>query len=619
MRKSGLNSRFMLGTATAALSLVLLSHPSHAQSLDDVMRRLDKLEKENADLKKQVGTRQRAAAPAQGAASTPVQAASAAPVAAIPSELAAAPVDQPPSHDGISQFFAADLPVKVSRSICGPNGHGFLERKPGDAITFYTCSGEITAYGNFNVSIDDTTKDLFTMAPSGGPGTFPGTGSPPIGNFSWMPAISTNISYLGTRGFERVGNYPFNFVYQFEVGIDISATPGLKQSNSQISDTTNGALFNRNTFIGLAGDYGAVKIGKSDSPYKNSTAQFNPFAGMLGDMAVIMGNTGGDNRVEFNTRLDHAIWYESPVVGGLQFNFMFQPGQNRDPDSGNIAAGESDCTGSNDPTSGGNVPVACNDGSWSNALSTNLSYSNGGLYATVAYERHFAVNRQSDITAIYGGNTGFGGAFPLGSTSTSGLTFPTAFAAHLYNEDIADEDAWKVGALYKFQTKTTIGGIVESFHRYVPADLEFQNERQRYGTWVFLSQELNQTDSVHFGWAHAFATPGDPGQHNDATIALIGPSGVAEPGAFFASNNNQADMLTTAFRRNLSSNLSWYTNVAATINGPSAHYDLGGGGRSVTTDCHDAFGATGGGLSPGAHCWTGATLMGVSTGVQWRF
>ena len=136
---------------------------------------------------------------------------------------------------------------------------------------------------------------------------------------------------------------------------------------------------------------------------------------------------------------------------------------------------------------------------------------------------------------------------------------------------------------------------------------------------MFVSQELSKTDSVHFGWAHAFRTPGDPGQHNNALYPLLGPGGIAEPGAFFANTNNHADMLTAAYRRNLSSNLSWYTNVAATINHSDAHYDLGGGGHGVTTDCADAFGSTGGGLSQGPHCWTGGLLLGVSTGLQWRF
>jgi hypothetical protein len=166
--------------------------------------------------------------------------------------------------------------------------------------------------------------------------------------------------------------------------------------------------------------------------------------------------------------------------------------------------------------------------------------------------------------------------------------------------------------MYKFASKTTVGVIGESMHRYVPSDLAFQNERQRYGTWLVVSQELSPEDSLHFGWAHAFRTPGDPGQHNDTTMVL------ADGTAYGASNQNQADMLTAAWKHKYSDNLTWYTNVAATFNGPSAHYDLGAGGRSVTTDCHDANAAPGG-INAAPQCWTGTTIVAVSTGLQWKF
>jgi len=44
-----------------------------------------------------------------------------------------------------------------------------------------------------------------------------------------------------------------------------------------------------------------------------------------------MGNSGGDNRVEFMTRLDHSIWYESPKLFNNIFSFdvLWSPGQNR--------------------------------------------------------------------------------------------------------------------------------------------------------------------------------------------------------------------------------------------------------------------------------------------------
>jgi predicted porin len=467
--------------------------------------------------------------------------------------------------------------------------HKFLERKKGNAATFYTTGGEITAYGKLDVSFDGTTKDAGSLELNGS--------SAPTGNFGWMPAISTNISYLGVRGFQRIPDHHFDFVYQLEVGFDISATPGLKLSNSNLSDTVNGALFNRNTYIGLSSPrWGAVKIGKTDAPYKNSTAEFNPFVGMLGDYAVVMGNTGGDNRVEFGTRLDHAIWYESPKFGGgFQFNALFAPGQNRSSTSDNVAAGESDCAGGNAPESGGNLPVACNDGAFSNAVSTSLSYTKGRLYVVGAYEFHQNANRQSDITSIYG-------FVPDSTTSATSLS--------LFNHDIGNEDAAKIGILYRFP-KTTVGAIGESMHRYLSSDLKFQNERQRYGTWLVVTQKLSEADRLHFGWAHAFRTPGDPGQHNDSTLTTA-------DGATFAPTHNQSDMLTLAYMHTFARNLTWYVDAAATLNGPSAHFDLGAGGRGVTTDCHDAF-STSSGYVATPRCYTGTTLVGVSSGLRWTF
>jgi hypothetical protein len=65
----------------------------------------------------------------------------------------------------------------------------------------------------------------------------------------------------------------------------------------------------------------------------------------------------------------------------------------------------------------------------------------------------------------------------------------------------------------------------------------------------------------------------------------------------------------------------WYIDYAATINGPSAHYDLGAGGRGVTTDCHDANSTptSSGGIGANPHCWTGGHLQGISTGIRYNF
>ena len=53
-------------------------------------------------------------------------------------------------------------------------------------------------------------------------------------------------------------------------------------------------------------------------PYKTSTDRLNPFSGQLGNYTVIMGNTGGDNRIEFGTRLDHVIRVRLADLVGLE-------------------------------------------------------------------------------------------------------------------------------------------------------------------------------------------------------------------------------------------------------------------------------------------------------------
>ncbi len=66
--------------------------------------------------------------------------------------------------------------------------------------------------------------------------------------------------------------------------------------------------------------------------------------------------------------------------------------------------------------------------------------------------------------------------------------------------------------------------------------------------------------------------------------------------------------------------MSWYVNAAFTLNSANAHYDLGAGGRGLTTDCHDGTNTVFTDYSgTGPTTWGGCRVMGISTGINYRF
>jgi len=212
------------------------------------------------------------------------------------------------------------------------------QMKPGNDLTFQVGGGEVTIYGHADVSLDSQTNGM-----SG----FLNGGLPVTGNNGWLADISSNLSFFGIRG-ERAVDKDLKGVFQFETEVAYAATPG---ASDQGTDGTaqKFSLGSRNSYVGLQSKtLGAIKLGKTDTPYKTSTGRLDPFANTPGDYNAIMGNSGGDNRTEFDARLPHSIWYESPKTGGFSFGALFSPGQNRSTDSGLYAQGEPDCAGVRD-------------------------------------------------------------------------------------------------------------------------------------------------------------------------------------------------------------------------------------------------------------------------------
>ena len=174
--------------------------------------------------------------------------------------------------------------------------------------------------------------------------------------------------------------------------------------------------------------------------------------------------------MEFGTRLDHSVWYESPKLfhNIFSFDLLWSPGQNRTFDNVVQSAGSPDCSGGNEPGSG-NLPLNCDDGGFSDAYSADLKFEWRGLYAIAAWEEHRAVNRNSD---------GIGSNHPLYnyllSVNSPLLDFNTfnnysaefpgyaTVATPGYLTDIGDEIAYKLGAKYTFPMGLSVSAIWES-------------------------------------------------------------------------------------------------------------------------------------------------------------
>jgi len=485
-------------------------------------------------------------------------------------------------------------------------------------------------YGALDVSVDYTTKGINNPVAypwgyaSGAPGSpYVITGpqkATPYGRVGWLGAMSSNGSSIGYRGTHRIGTSDVDFIYQVSTAIDMVAAPGLQNTWTKSSNTVQGAIGLGDTFLGFQShSWGKVKFGEMYMPYKTSTDRLNPFGTGLGNYAVIMGNTGGDNRVEFGTRGDDVVEYNSPTWAGFSFDVAYQFGQQIDPNSDLQPLGSPDCNGSNNPGSG-NLMLNCDDGGYNRAYSADIKFETHGLYLVAAYEIHKQVNRSSDgiganspyyqYLVSQGPKGPNAGLLDWSDYEAYAAEYPGAAAAGspAYNTavDVADEWAMKFGVQYAFDFGLSVSYLYEEMHREVPPEMEFQNERQRNGMWVALEQSFwDGRDVLAAGWAHAGATVGDPGgQHN------YNPN----------STGDQSNMYTAQWWHKLDKQLTVYFDVADTMNDGNAHYDIGAGGHGIKTDCHDAtHNQFVDYSSAGPTTWGGCHDLGVSTGVSYKF
>jgi predicted porin len=566
-----MRNKLLSGTACAALCLVSFSGAARSATLDDVMARLDKIEKENAELRAKVRSL---------SAAKPMAAAPAAPVT-DPSKFKGNPV----LHGSV----AVSPAPKPSPTIAG------IPVKAGP-LTPLIDNTTVTLYGSIDLSADVFNPSVFDQGTKFG--------------------VASNISSFGVRVRHNLAPYGWEgmaVVAQLESQVDFASAPNERA-----------AFGTRDSFLGVEGPWGAVKAGKTDTPYKKATSAMDPFTRTLGDYNSIMGNTGGDNRAEFDWRINHAIWYESPILQGFQFSALISPGQNYAKDNSDWSYGDYfQCNGASTRGSGSNFPGTngsvlsganvggngCTDGSYGNAYSAALNYKNGPFTAIAAYELHEQVNRHGDdgLQSLLGGSgTVLPGAGPVllpdGSQVFTG---------------VHNEWAAKVGGGYR--VNDGIGDLqLNAFYEWIrrevtPMEQPF-NERSRDGVFASLTQFIGKQWSVSASYAHAFKTPGNPTclslNNVNAAVGCVSPGPIVQVGQFQANAfDDSASQYAIGARYYFNDWASWYVVGSYLTQGPGAHYCLGASGHGYQVCSRDANNDTIG----------GATIKAATTGMTFNF
>jgi predicted porin len=566
-----MRNKLLSGTACAALCLFSFSGAARSATLDDVMARLDKIEKENAELRAKVRSLSAAK-----------------PVAAAP---AAVPVD-PTKFKGNPVLHAA-----VATSPAPPPGPtiGGIPVKAGPLGPLID-NTTVTLYGSIDVSGDIFNPSVFDQGTKLG--------------------IASNISSFGIRVRHNLAPYGWDgwaVVAQLESQVDIASQP-----------TERASLGTRDSFLGLEGPWGSIKAGKSDTPYKKATAAMDPFTRTLGDYNSIMGNTGGDNRAEFDWRMSHAVWYESPIFQGFQFSALFSPGQNYAQDNSDYAYGDIfQCngasargSGSNFPNTGGAVPGniggnGCTDGSFGNAYSAALTYKNGPFTAIAAYELHEQVNRHGDdgMEPALAGTPFFAPVFLPGGD-------PNAANGTQVFTGVHNEWAAKVGGGYHFNDglgDLQLNAYYEWMRREVLPFEEPFNERSRDGVFASATQMIGKW-ALSASYAHAFKTPGNPVclsfNNVNAGVACVVPGAFVQLGQYQANQfDDSASQYAVGARYYFNNWASWYVVGSVLTQGPGAHYCLGASGHGYQVCSRDAANDTIG----------GATISAATTGMTFNF
>jgi predicted porin len=229
-------------------------------------------------------------------------------------------------------------------------------------------TANVTLYGRLNMDVE-----LVNGHPPG------------VGNQN-ITRVSTNSSRLGVRGTESLGG-GLSAIFQIESNV--------------AADGGGSTLATRETFVGLQGSWGTVKLGNFLAPYDD----LHPIFGNVPTLTTSILSTAtiwGQGQVSkaqggFDARLGNSIRYDSPTISGFTGAVQMSLGENNTNNWGTPATGQA-------------------TGAHAYVLSAGAFYTNGPLQLGLGYEMNEKVRGPSlnDYAISVAGAYNFG-LFRLGA------------------------------------------------------------------------------------------------------------------------------------------------------------------------------------------------------------
>jgi predicted porin len=250
----------------------------------------------------------------------------------------------------------------------------------------------------------------------------------------------------------------------------------------------------------------------------------------------------------FHRRQSNQIWYQSPTFAGFR---------------GRLSYGATSGATGNATNDGANQPSSVKPQVWG----ANVSYTLGGLYAGIGWEKHddyiTTAARLTPAGFILGGQNVVGttstlAAIPVGSSTTNGISGD-------------DSQGWNFNLRYTFGFGLSIGGYYET----IKWDMNYSTGAT--GNVTRLDRNAWRLDAAYQLGAHTFGIQYGKGDKLDGTVN----------GGSFNGDGTGTDMWILGYGYSLSKRSSvfaYYTQVENETNSRASGIVFGGIGPNAGGD-----------------------------------